>query len=62
MLASFDMFALNKVCADLGNKQEVFQNSALGENIEKKVEGHDHFHINHPDTNWESQIEHGEKI
>ena len=62
MLASFDMVALDKACADLVNKQEVFQNSALGENIKKKVEGHDHFHINHPDTNWESQIEHGEKI
>ena len=62
MLASFDPVALDKACADLVNKQEVFPNSALGENMKKKVEGHDHFHINHPDTNWESQIEHGEKI
>lgn len=62
MLASFDPVALDKACADLVNKQEIFQNSALGENIEKKVQGHDHFHINHPETNWESQIEHGEKI
>ena len=62
MLASFDMVALDKACADLVNKQEVFHNSALGENMDKQVEGHDHFHINHPDTNWESQIEHGEKI
>ena len=62
MLASFDMVALDKACADLVNKQEAFQNSALGENIEKHVEGHDNFHINHPDTNWESQIEHGVKI
>ena len=30
--------------------------------MKKKVEGHDHFHINHPDINWESQIEHGKKI
>ena len=62
MLASFDPVALDKACADLVNKQEIFQNSALGENIKKKVQGHDHFHINHPGTNWESQIEHGEKI
>ena len=62
MLASFDMVALDKACADLVNKQEALQNSHLAENITKNVEGHDNFHINHPDTNWESQIEQGVKI
>lgn len=62
MLASFDAVALDKACADLVNKQEVFKNSHLGEQIKNQVKEKDHFHINHPDTNWESQIEHGEKI
>ena len=62
MLASFDPVALDKASADLVNKQEAFKNSALGENIKNKVEGHDLFHINHRETNWESEIEHGVKI
>ncbi|MGN1329967.1 MAG: DUF362 domain-containing protein [Clostridia bacterium] len=62
MLASFDSVALDKACADLVNKQEIFENSRLGEQIKNNIKEKDHFHINHPDTNWESQIEHGEKI
>ena len=62
MLASFDPVALDKACADLVNKQVAIENSHLGEQIKRHVEEKDHFHINHPDTNWESQIEHGEKI
>jgi len=64
MLASYDMVALDKACVDLVNKQTAFQNSAIGDKLkdEDEEEHHDHFHINHPDTNWESQITHGEKI
>lgn len=62
MLASFDSVALDKACADLVNKETAFKNSALGENIVKRIIEKDNFHTNHPDTNWESQIEHGEKI
>lgn len=62
MLASFDAVALDQACADLANKQQAFTNSNLGEHIKQQVQGHDHFHINHPETNWESQIEHGVKI
>ena len=66
MLASFDMVALDKACVDLVNKQTVFQNSAIGDKLKKvseeKEECHDHIHMNHPDTHWESQITHGEKI
>ena len=62
MLASFDPVALDKACADLVNKQEAFKNSRLGEHIEKHIDEKDNFHINHPETNWESQIEHGVKI
>ena len=62
MLASFDMVALDKACADLVNAQKPFENSNLGEQIKHNVHEKDNFHINHPDTNWESQIEHGEEI
>ena len=62
MLASFDMVALDKACADLVNKQEVFENSYLAEQMKKGVHEKDLFHCNHPETNWESQIEHGEEI
>ena len=62
MLASFDMVALDKACADLVNKQEIFENSYLAEQMKNGVKEKDLFHSNHPNTNWESQIEHGEKI
>ena len=62
MLASFDAVALDRACADLVNKQTAFMNSNLGENIENNIIDKDNFHTNHPETNWESQIEHGEKI
>ena len=62
MLASFDSVAIDKASADLVNSQTAFTNSALGENIAQNVVEKDNFHTNHPDTNWESQIEHGEKI
>ena len=62
MLASFDMVALDKACADLVNKQEKFENSMLGEQLKNGVTGTDKFTITHPDTSWESQIEHAKKI
>lgn len=62
MLASFDMVALDKACADLVNEQKPFENSHLSEQIHNNVEGSDNFHINHPETHWESQIEHGVEI
>ena len=68
MLASFDMVALDRACADLVNKQTAFENSALGENMKKLEKEYidrfkaDRFVISHPETNWESQIKHGEKI
>ena len=62
MLASFDMVALDKACADLVNKQTHFENSYLGEQMKQHSHEKDNFHINHPYTNWESQIEHGVEI
>ena len=62
MLASFDPVALDKACADLVNNQKAFDDSRLGEHIKQHINEKDNFHINHPETNWESQIEHGVKI
>ena len=62
MLASFDMVALDKACADLVNKATPFENSHLGEQIKRNIKEIDNFHTSHPVTHWESQIEHGEKI
>ena len=62
MLASFDPVAIDKASADLVNKQQAFEDSRLGEHLKEHIDGKDNFHINHPETNWESQIEHGVKI
>ncbi len=64
MLASFDPVALDVACADLSNKMPVIKGSRLSDNLEKHNghAGHDHFKMNHPDTEWKSCIEHCEKI
>ncbi|MBB5336612.1 DUF362 domain-containing protein [Pectinatus brassicae] len=65
MLASFDPVAIDQACADLVNKAPVISNSALGENLQANPgdeHKHDHFHNNHPDTEWESCLDHCEKI
>ena len=64
MLASFDPVALDKACADLCNQMQPVEKSILGENIKKNEnhEGHDHFHMTHPDTEWRVAIAHGVKI
>lgn len=60
MLASFDPVALDQACADLCNGQPILENSCLAEHH------HDHetdrFHLNHPDTNWKTCVDHAEKI
>ena len=65
MLASFDMVALDKACIDLVNKQTAFEKSAITENLKKynldKFKN-DNLVMNHPSTNWKSQIEHAEKM
>lgn len=65
MFASFDPVALDVACADAVNKMPVVDSSVLGENIKADAhhgEGHDHFHMTHPDTEWKSCIEHAVKI
>ncbi|HIU31659.1 MAG TPA: DUF362 domain-containing protein [Candidatus Caccousia avistercoris] len=57
MLASFDPVALDQACADLCNAQPAVAGSRIAGSTEK-----DHFHANHPVTDWRSQISHGEKM
>ena len=62
MFASFDPVALDMACVDAVNAQTPLRGSAVddaGEEIEHK---HDHFQRIHPDTDWHSCLEHGEKI
>lgn len=60
MFASFDPVALDMACVDACNRQPVIAGSVIGSCGGK--EGHDHFHIAHPDTNWRSCVEHAQKI
>ena len=65
MLASFDPVALDQACVDLCNKAPVMANSELADNLEKFGEedhNHEHFHMTHPDTEWETCLSHAEKI
>ena len=59
MFASFDPVALDMACADAVNAQPVMRGSAADEG---DCHDHDHFHRIHPDTDWMSCLEHGEKI
>jgi uncharacterized Fe-S center protein len=59
MFASFDPVALDIACADAVNRQPVLGGSILDELPKYKD---DHFHNNHPETNWMSGIDHAVKI
>lgn len=68
MLASFDPVALDQVCADLCNKMPVMAGSILDDNTKEMAEKeqehchHDHFKMTHPDTEWESCLDHAQKM
>ena len=64
MLASFDPVALDQACADLCNKMPVMHGSILDENIHTmgNEHNHDHFHMTHPDTEWQSCLDHAQKL
>ena len=62
MFASFDPVALDQACADAVNAMPVNPNSVLGERHGHDCSCGDHFHMTHPETNWEVQMEHGEKL
>ncbi len=64
MLASFDPVALDQACADLCNKMPVIEGSVLDDNRKALGDdGHqDHFYMTHPDTEWESCLEHAQEM
>lgn len=59
MFASFDPVALDVACADAVNRQPVLSGSILSE---KAQSHHDHFTDTHPETNWNSCIDHAVRI
>ncbi|MCR5824953.1 MAG: DUF362 domain-containing protein, partial [Oscillospiraceae bacterium] len=65
MLASFDPVALDQACVDLCNRQPVVPDSRLDKHLKKYGEhdhNHEHFHMNHPDAEWETCLMHAEEI
>ena len=65
MLASFDPVALDQACVDLCNKMPVIEGSRLDDHLKEfgdKDPDHEHFHMNHPDAEWKTCLEHAEKI
>ena len=61
MFASFDPVALDMACVDAVNAQTPLRGSAA-DGEAGHVHEHDHFQRIHPDNNWRSCLEHGEKI
>lgn len=59
IFASYDPVALDLACVELANKQPIIPGSHLDE--VKKNNG-DHFTDSHPETNWQSCIQHAVKI
>ena len=62
MFASFDPVALDVACADAVNAQTPLPGTELTDRRDRGVDHGDHFHITHPETNWRSCVEHGEKL
>lgn len=65
MLASFDPVALDQACADLCNQMPVNPGSELHKNLAEhghEDHNHEHFHMTHPDAEWESCLAHAQKI
>ena len=64
MFASFDPVALDQACADACMACAPMPNSMLSDLMSKSdfVDHHDHFTNAHPDTEWQSCLEHAEKI
>ncbi len=54
-LHRLDPVALDQACADLCNQMPVIDGSELDKNIkEMGHKHHDHFHMTHPDAEWET--------
>lgn len=65
MLASYDPVALDMACVDLANRQPIINGSILSDNTNRigaTEKNHEHFHMTHPEAEWESCLEHAERI
>lgn len=64
MFASFDPVALDQACVDACLKAESLPNSVLGDHLAQEgfCDHHDHFKNTTPESEWETQLIHGEKI
>ena len=64
MFASYDPVALDQACADACLKAEPLRDSVLGDHIHSEgfEDHHDHFKNTTPESEWETQLIHGEKI
>lgn len=68
IFASFDPVALDQACADAVMRAPALSGTALSDKQGAgKICGHgcseeDHFHIMHPDTHWQTTLEHCEKL
>ena len=64
MFASKDPVALDQACADACLAAAPIRNSVLGDHLHEKGfhDHHDHFKNTTPESEWETQLIHGEKI
>jgi hypothetical protein len=64
MFASKDPVALDQACADACLAAEPIRNSVLGDHLHEHGfhDHHDHFKNTTPESEWETQLIHGEKI
>ena len=64
MFASFDPVALDQACADACNAREPMPGSLLYEHVHEEgfCDHHDHFVNTTPESEWETCLEHAEKI
>lgn len=64
MFASFDPLALDQACADACLAAKPLPNSQLSDNMSRPdfTDRHDHFRNSTPESEWQSCLEHGEKI
>ena len=64
MFVSRDPVALDQACADACLAATPVRNSVLGDNMHAADfhDHHDHFRNTTPESEWETQLTHGEKI
>ncbi|WP_300693143.1 DUF362 domain-containing protein [uncultured Oscillibacter sp.] len=64
IFCGLDPVALDQACADAVNAAPALQNTALTDaaGADCHQDEHGHFHVIHPETCWEEQLVHGERI